>query len=224
MEQAKQIVPTITAATPDEYAREFEKLTFAPRIHVDITDGKFAPSETVNLNQVYFDATRKWDLHLMMNAPQNWLHQVISLGPELAIFHAEIPDARAILPKIRDHLAKFQIKFGVALLPETAPADFREIVENADSVLIFGGHLGYQGGTADLSQLKKAAEIREIWHAAGVDESAREISWDGGANADNAEQIFSSGVDVLNVGGAIAKTENPREAYGALEGIAKKLR
>lgn len=217
----KQIVPTITAATPDDYAREFDKLSFAPRVHVDITDGEFAPSETVNLNQVYFDDARTWDLHLMMNAPQDWLHQVISLHPSLAIFHAEIPNAREILLKIREHLAKFDTKFGVALLPETEPADFREVIESADYVLVFGGHLGYQGGTADLSQLRKVAEIREIWKNANVDEATREIAWDGGANLDNAEQIFSSGVDVLNVGGAIAKSENPQKAYDALREMAE---
>ena len=35
-----EIIPTITAYTPDEYTRQMETLaSFAPRLHIDITDG-----------------------------------------------------------------------------------------------------------------------------------------------------------------------------------------
>ncbi|MDR1969859.1 MAG: hypothetical protein LBQ11_00725 [Candidatus Nomurabacteria bacterium] len=200
-----EIIPTITASTPNEYASQLARLDFAPRIHIDITDGEFTPSRTVNLNQVYWDEAKIIDLHLMMKQPDKWPHQIIALAPNLVILHAEAEN----LPQIFDHLHKFNIKCGVALLPETTPDQVIEIIKIADQVLIFGGHLGYQGGTADLKQLKKVAEIRAI--SPNV-----EIAWDGGANLDNVAEISAADIDIINVGSAIQKAENPEEIFGKL--------
>jgi len=208
-----QIVPTITATTPTDYAREIEKLNFAPRLHVDITDGELAPSRTVNLNQVYWDENKIIDLHLMMKKPIEWLHQIIALNPNLVILHAESDDAHKNLPRIFEHLRKFNIKCGLALLPETSPENVKDIIEISDYVLIFAGHLGYQDGTADLSQLEKIARIRAI-------NPNVELAWDGGANVENVAEIAQAGIDVINVGAAIAKSENPEKAYQRLNEIA----
>jgi ribulose-phosphate 3-epimerase len=210
-----EIVPTITATTPDDYARELARLDFAPRLHIDIADGDLAPNRTVNLNQIYFssrhsgldpESSQTIDLHLMIRRPAEWLHQIIALAPDLVILHAEIDEPHVNLPKIFEHLRKFDIKCGLAILPETRTDDIREIIEIADHVLIFGGHLGYQGGTADLKQLAKVAQVRAINPHA-------EIAWDGGANLDNAIEIAAAGVEVINVGSAIAKTDNPEKSW-----------
>jgi len=212
----RQIVPTITAVSPNEFARELEKLDFAKRIHIDITDGKFAPNQTINLNQIYWNENKKIDLHLMMNEPQKWLHQIIALNPELVILHAEIENSREILPKIREYLAKFNIKFGLAILPKTQIEQIPEMLKIADHVLIFGGNLGFQGGKADLNQLKKSAEIRKI-------NSTCEIAWDGGANTENIAEIAQNKVEIINVGSAIAKSENPEKSYEKMVKIASEI-
>jgi len=231
-----QIVPTITAATPADFATQLARLDFASRLHIDIADGDFAPARTVNLDQIYWDnfrenlpgtpesTPREIDLHLMLSEPIQWLHQIVALNPRRAIFHVESDAPRKNLPPIREHLAKFGIKFGVAILPETRVANVREIVALADEVLIFGGKLGFQGGTADLKQLEKIAQIREIWRE--VDEKnpakiLREIAWDGGANANNIREIARAGVDVVNVGAAIARSGNPETAYRDLQNLVK---
>lgn len=205
-----EIIPTITAYTPDKYAHQMAMLaSFAPRLHIDITDGDFAPSQTINLNQVYWDKSdvlHQIDLHLMVRRPIDWLDQIVALAPDLVILHAESDESRAVLPRMFEHLRKFEIKVGLALLSETNPSEVREIIELADHVLIFGGHLGYQGGEADLSQLEKIATIQSI--NPGV-----EIAWDGGANLDNVVQIAQAGINAINVGSAIAKSDDPRASY-----------
>ncbi|MCL2280713.1 hypothetical protein FWC31_02400 [Candidatus Saccharibacteria bacterium] len=200
-----KIVPTITATTPADYVAALKKLAFAPRLHIDITDGEFAPSRTVNLNQIYWDEGREIDLHLMMKRPVEWLHQIVALHPNLVILHAEGDN----LPQIFEHLRKFDIKCGVAILPDTEPETAREIIEIADQVLIFGGYLGYQGGTADLANLRKVAEIKKINPSA-------EIAWDGGANVENVSEIATAGIDIINVGAAISHAENPEDSYDNL--------
>lgn len=213
-----QIVPTITAFTPEEYASQMKILSeFAERIHIDVTDGDFAPSQTVNLNQIYWDKgemLNQIDLHLMVQRPIEWLDQLVSLSPDLVILHVESDDAYQDLPRIFEHLHKFDIKVGVALLPDTDVSSARQIIELSDHVLIFGGHLGYQGGTADLKQLDKVASICNI-------NSNVEIAWDGGASLENIQQVIRAGINIVNVGSAIIKSNDPEESYIKLVKSAK---
>ena len=49
------IVPTITTDDPAVYRDRLEIYRqFAERIHIDVSDGQFAPSKTLNLNQLYW--------------------------------------------------------------------------------------------------------------------------------------------------------------------------
>lgn len=209
------IEPTITTNDTTIYEiRMDDFLSYAPRIHIDITDGKFAPSQTINLNQVYWpksdERSAKIDLHLMIEHPIEWLDQIVSLAPDRVILHAESADAGDKLPKIFAHLRKFDIQCGVALLPQTQPAEVADLIKLADSVLIFGGHLGYQGGEADLSQLAKVTEIKKINKEAAIE-------WDGGANASNVRQLANAGIDIINVGSAISKAPIAKDAYTELK-------
>lgn len=208
------IAPTITTNDPAVYARRLEDfLTFAPRIQIDITDGQFAPSQTINLNQVYWPPADKRgckiDLHLMLQRPIDWLDQIVAVVPDKVILHAESDDAGRMLPRIYEHLQRFGMQVGVALLPETQPADVADIIRVVDSVLIFGGHLGYQGGVADLTQLGKIPAIQQI-------NSTATIEWDGGANLSNVSQIAAAGVDQINIGSAISGVPDPAVAYRQL--------
>ena len=213
-----QIVPTITTDSPDVYKAQLDNFSdFASRVHVDVTDGQFAPSQTLNLNQLYWpentNRTIKIDLHLMMNQPMSWLDQIVSLAPDKVILHAEINDASTIIPKVFDHLRKFGVSVGLALLPSTDPTLVPDLIKLADSVLIFGGRLGYQGGEADLTGLDKVSIIKsihpEVW-----------LEWDGGANSANVSTIAKSGIDQINVGKAISDADDAELAYKGLDLLA----
>lgn len=208
------IAPTITTDQPAMYARRLEQfLSFVPRIQIDITDGLLAPSQTLNLNQLYWppadQRTTKIDLHLMLQRPLEWLDQIVSLTPDKVILHAESDRAQTTLPRIYEHLRKFGILTGLALLPDTTVSSVADLVKMADDVLIFGGRLGYQGGQADLNQLSKVADIRAL-NADAI------IEWDGGANLNNVATIAAAGVDQINVGSAISSADDAAAAYSEL--------
>lgn len=205
------ICPTITAYTPEEFAYQNDKVKFAPRAQIDITDGVLAPSHTINLNQVYFNEGQTIDLHLMIQKPTEWLEMAIALHPNMIVVHAE---AELDFVRVAEHIKKFGIKFGVAILPETTVEQVRDKIIISDHVLIFGGHLGYQGGQADLTQADKVKEIRQL--SPGI-----EIGWDGGANESNVTELSQQGIDVINVGSAIMKSETPEETYKNLSRLAR---
>src|SRR5438309_702687 len=111
-----EIVPTITAHSPAEYAAQLKKVDFAPRLHVDICDGAFAGPATINLAQVYVPQGVKLDLHLMLKNPGLQIESAISLHPHLVIIHTEAEgDKVAILQELR----QLKIKAGLAVLPKT---------------------------------------------------------------------------------------------------------
>ena len=82
-------------------------------------------------------------------------------------------------------------------------------IDVADHVLVFAGEIGKQGGEADMMQTEKVPLIKAI-------KPEVEIGWDGGANLRNVRAIMHSGVDVINVGSAIAIASDPGAMYEAL--------
>ncbi len=201
------IAPCITVETPDEYKAAVERLhEFAQRVHIDISDGEFAPSFTVGGAQVWWPQEWTVDIHAMVARPSEHLETLLSLKPSTIIFHAETQED--IVPVLQ-HIKKFGIKAGVALLKSTVPNTVAPAIEAADHVMIFSGDLGKYGGTASLMQLEKIRLIRAI-------KADVEIGWDGGVNVENAYNLAQGGVDVLNVGGTLAKADDPKSVYATL--------
>jgi ribulose-phosphate 3-epimerase len=103
------------------------------------------------------------------------------------------------------------IRAGLALLQDTPVEWAEQIMHSFDQILIFSGHLGFQGGQADLKLLDKVKQVKSLHPKA-------EIAWDGGINDNNAAELASSGVDILNVGSFIQDAEKPDEAYAKIVG------
>lgn len=201
-----EICPSITEtnANPHDYRAQIEKVQgFAKRIHIDLMDGEFAPSRSINPIQVWWPDGLTADIHIMFKRPLEHLETLISLKPNLVIIQAE---AEGDLKGMMDHLQKLGIKAGVSLLKQTQPDEAEELIKTADHVLIFSGDLGYFGGQADLGLIEKIKRVKEINPNA-------EIGWDGGANESNVKQLADGGVDAITVGGAIQKSENPQNTY-----------
>ena len=75
-----QIVPAITVETVDQYKVETEKLSpFARRVHVDITDGEFAPTFLLSEQQLYWPEAWEVDVHAMVMRPSEHIEQIIAL-------------------------------------------------------------------------------------------------------------------------------------------------
>lgn len=201
------IVPAVLAETAELYKNQIEKVQdFAQRLHVDISDGEFAPTFTVSAQELWWPDGKQVDIHAMVQRPEEYVAQLVQLKPNMVIFHAE---ADGDIAGAMNTLKQQGIKAGIALLRPTVPEDVADLIKIADHVMIFTGDLGKYGGTASLMQLEKVRLVKRI-------NSAAEIGWDGGVNTDNAYTLTQGGVAVLNSGGAIQKAIDPAEAYNAL--------
>lgn len=201
------IVPTLMAETVDQLRDSTQMLQpFARRVHIDISDGEFSPTFLLNEGQLFWPEGWEVDIHAMVARPSEHIAQLIQLKPSLVIFHAETQED--IVPHLKA-LKEAGIKAGVALLKTTVPATVQPVIEVADHVMIFSGDLGKFGGTASMMQLEKIRLIKKI-------KQDVEIGWDGGVKVENAYTLSQGGVDVLNVGGEIAKSAAPAETYNEL--------
>lgn len=201
------IVPTITTddkATFDANMAEFSK--FSKRIHVDFSDGTFAPTKMLPLNQIQPVEGVEMDIHIMSARPSDYLSEVLRIKPSLCIVHAEVNDD---LENFFKQLKDAGIKTGVALLRGTFPKRVQERIALADHVMIFAGELGKQGGAIDMLQTEKVALVRAL-------KPDLEISWDGGASLSNIRALTHSDIDVVNVGSAISRASDKPAMYQSL--------
>lgn len=209
------LVPSILTASVDELQRYITIYSaFAKHFHLDIADGSFVNTMTVKLADITsLPDELVWDFHMMVIDPLLYIDDIVRLAPSLVIFHAEVG---ANLLEPINKLKEAGIKTGVALLQRTYPGDVSAYIEAADHVLIFAGELGKQGGTADLLQIEKIKLIKAI-------NPSVEIGWDGGINIENVRAVAHSGLDILNIGRAIAMSTDPAATYKELSEESDRL-
>lgn len=201
------IAPTVLAETTDQFKQAMEKIhQLADRVHIDISDGEFAPTFSINPAEAWWPEGWHADIHAMVARPSEYVDQLIALKADLIIFHAEVEED--LLPVIQ-RIKSAGIKAGIALQRPTVPSTVANLIEQVDHVMIFSGDLGHYGGVASLMQLEKVRLIRAL-------RTDVEIGWDGGITLENAFGLAQGGIDVLNVGGTIAKSADPAATYNAL--------
>lgn len=207
MIRSVSIVPAILTDNKQDFRAQVERInTFTRRVQIDVTDGVFAQTQTLDITNVWWPRNWQADVHLMATNPSEHLDTILKLAPALCILHAEASED--LLPSF-NALKEAGIKTGVALMPGTYPGRVKPYIDAVDHVLIFAGQLGMQGNPADLMQMEKIPLVRNM-------KPEVEIGWDGGANMTNVRALAHADLDVINVGSAISQAENPAAAYQEL--------
>lgn len=205
------ITPTITTDDPHVFRDDLDRIaTFSEGVHIDFADGILAPVSLLPVDKAWRHDDLITHVHIMYQQPLEVIDEIQALEADLVILHAESDDVKEAL----ETLSEQGIRTGIALLPETSVADLADLrIDNLfDHILVFAGHLGYQGGKADMSQVHKVEELRVRYPDV-------EIGWDGGVSDTNVQELVAAGVDVLNVGGFIKNAENPKKAYDSLNAL-----
>jgi len=206
------ICPTVCTDDPEVYKRQIEQtVTYAHRVHIDLSDGVFTPNKLTAIEDVWWPGGVRADLHVMYQKPFDHIEALISLRPQLIIVHAE---AEGDFMEFAQQCHTHGIEVGVGLLPETTVEAIQPALEVIDHVMLFSGNLGHFGGHADMSLLGKAQKLRQL-------KPSVEIGWDGGVNDQNAKALALGGVQVLNAGGFLHGAKNPAVAYAQLLAAVK---
>lgn len=140
-------------------------------LHIDILDGHFSPSmplgfETVR--QLKNATPLPLECHVMVNAPEYFVNELIDIGVEQIVFHIETaPHVDGLISRIH----KAGVRAGVALKPATPLTSLEYIIEKCDSVLLMQINPGYASSKEEKKITymdRKIRDLREMIRTRGL--------------------------------------------------------
>lgn len=184
-------------------------------LHVDVMDGSFVPNITIGppiIKCLRENTGLFLDVHLMIRNPDRLLDSFIDSGADLINVHAEeCPHLNRTL----NYIKNAGKKAAVALNPSTPLCLIENVLEIVDMVLIltvnpgFGGQRFIPEMIYKIKSLKKM--IEEYKKYSSNLKKNIDIQVDGGINIDTALDVVSAGANVLVMGTAIYKSDDPLE-------------
>ncbi len=210
-----KISPSILSADFSKLGEEIRAIqkAGADYIHIDVMDGSFVPNITIG-NEVVKSlrpiSDLPYDVHLMINNPDNHIKAFAEAGSDIITIHAE---ASIHLDRSLALIKSFGKKAGISLVPSTHEDALDYVMEKLDLILVMTVNPGFGGQKFLSSQLKKIENIRKK-----IEKSGRkiELEVDGGVNEETVKLVTSAGADVLVSGSYIFGSKNYTEAISKL--------
>ena len=201
--------PSILGADPLNISGSIESLqNNFDWLHLDIMDGhfvrnlSFGPDFSRALRKKYPDAFI--DAHLMTDNLETVLPLFINSGASSITVHAETEPH--LLHATLSTIKNAGIKAGIALCPPTPVMQVAPVLDMADLVLVMSVTPVFGGQKFIESSLEKVRELASI-RAAMKHNYVIEI--DGGINENNITRVILAGCDVVVMGSAVFRENNP---------------
>jgi len=202
------VAPSILAADFACLTKEIEKIHKIPnsQVHLDIMDGHFVPNISIGpcvVKNLRKTTNLPFDVHLMINNPENFFSQFKDAGANYITFHIE--QTRNPIPLI-NKIKEFGIKPGISIKPLTNIEKIEHLLPQIDVLLIMSVEPGFSGQKFINSSLTKIEKLKKIKESKNLN---FQISVDGGINNKTAEAVVKAGADILVMGNYFFK--NPFE-------------
>jgi len=169
-------------------------------LHLDIMDGHFVPN--IALGPGFVEACRRatdlpLDIHLMIENPDRYLDAFAAAGASSITVHYEV------CPQLPDTIIKIRnlgLKAGIALSPDTAVDEIKDVLDLVDVILVMTVHPGFAGQSFIESSTEKIRRMRSLIDAAGL---STHLQVDGGINSETTAECVEAGADVFVAASAI---------------------
>lgn len=184
-------------------------------VHIDIMDGCFVPNLTFGYTMVQalckYKGNMKFDVHLMMEHPYDYIDKFIDAGADMLTVHLECSDdVKACLKKISDR----GITAGISIKPKTPTEALTPYVGLFEQCLIMTVEPGFGGQKIIIECLDKIPKVREM--CKGMELC---MAVDGGVNTENAKYVAECGADLIVAGNAVLGAEDREHAFKTLSAL-----
>lgn len=210
----QKISPTIFATSIDIYKKKLELLNFSKVIHLDICDGHFVKTKTINLKNCsdsdFLD--HEVEVHLMVEKPLNYLEDCVRLNISRVFIHREIFLDIDDFIEVKNSFKKQGINVALVLNPETQVEDALPFIGQVSQIMIMSVIPGAEGQSFMEHVLDKVRQIRVL-------KEDILIQIDGGINLETGALSLERGVDILSVGSFISSSQSPKKNFDSLSNL-----
>jgi len=196
----------------------------ADQVHLDVIDGHFAPNITFGPGTVKALRRRcdlKFDTHLMIDTPLQYVDRFLDAGSDLLTFHAEVLDGPRFDELYRAVKGRGK-EVGLAIKPKTElPSWALERLDKISTLVVMTVNPGFSGQSMDMSVMPKLQKIRGIVMDRGL---PADIEVDGGVEPENVGEVVKRGGNVLVAGAGVYGKKDPVRAISELRETAERAR
>ncbi|CAD5113492.1 DgyrCDS2655 [Dimorphilus gyrociliatus] len=182
-------------------------------LHLDVMDGHFVPNMT--FGHPIVKCLRKhvpnafFDMHMMVDNPQNWVEDMASSGATQYTFHYEATeDVDGCIRKIREA----GMKVGMGIKPGTPVEVFDQYIEKIDMALIMTVEPGFGGQKFMGDMMPKIEYLRKKYQEL-------DIEVDGGVSPNTIDQCANAGANMIVSGTAVVYADDPRQVMNKLRDV-----
>ena len=208
-----ELAPSLLAADVMHLGREIEMMLShqVDLLHFDVMDAHFVPNLSFGpaLCQTIHERypACRLDVHLMMDNPEKYLAAFAKAGAYTLTLHQEVlEEPTAVLDKIK----REGMRCGLSVKPGTRAETLLPYLELLDYILIMTVEPGFGGQKFMPEQIGKIKLLRDAGYRG-------DISVDGGVNLQNAPLLAQAGANVLVMGTAYFRADDPEKVARAVK-------
>lgn len=199
-----KLAPSILSADFSRLAEQVNEIEKAGAhlIHVDVMDGHFVPNITFGapvMKSLLGKTGIPFDVHLMIENPDMYIADFVTENTEYITVHQE---ACIHLHRTIQNIRSHGVRAGVSINPATPVCMIEEVLSDVDMVLVMSVNPGFGGQKFIPLALDKIRALDNIRKERNLDFV---IEIDGGARADNIDEILAAGTDIVVAGSSVFK-------------------
>ena len=172
-------------------------------IHIDVMDGSFVPNKqftTEEINNLEIISKKKFDVHLMVDNPREYIENLDISNIEYIIVHSEIAKD---INELLDLIKSYNIKCGLSIKPNTDISILTPYLNKLDLILVMSVEPGFSGQEFISNSLDRVSKLKQIIKNNNLDIV---MAIDGGINGSNAYLVKKSGIDMVVSGSYVTNS------------------